>query len=425
MMLAAVSVSGDAANQKKLYVNPGHGGYTSNDGRTAMPAVNGVNIPETDEIKEGCFWESLGNTYRALGIKYFWEKRVNSNIKLSREKNVQAGDLALSAIAQESNSYGGYFISLHTNAGNASANYAVTLCRSKSESDYSAYNSNSLIMAKTAANWLNNVKLTNVTNSTPRCMTDRSYYGGLGLGVLSTNPAPGYLVDSWFHGYRPEAFRLCNKEYNYFLAWQLLRAYLDSPGIDVNIYPIIVGDIRDLSKSCGYTGYEARGRDKYLAINDAKVILTNIATGGTKNYTTDQFNNGFYAFYDCIPGVTYEVTVKKEGYKTITKTITVGNDGKGTQHLVNFDLEPEVVGTSGISVSPSLYDFEEIAVGTTSNETIIVTGTELTSDISVSLSNTTDFSVDVTTLDKTGGTLTVTYNPSVAGSHLTTITLTS
>ena len=95
MLLAAVSVSADAASKWKLYLNPGHGGYNSNDRQIVMPAVNGVKFTET----QGCFWESEGNTYRAWAVEYFWKKRVNNNIKLSRYTNTSAGDLGLSTIA--------------------------------------------------------------------------------------------------------------------------------------------------------------------------------------------------------------------------------------------------------------------------------------------------------------------------------------
>lgn len=425
IMLFAAVITASAASKTKLYVNPGHGGYTSNDRQTTMPAVNGVKLPvgSNGYNKSNCFWESSGNTYRALGVKYFWEKRVNSNIKLSRSTNSQDGDLTLSTISAAASSYGGYFMSLHTNAGNASANYMIVMCRSISKSNYGAYSSTSLAMSKAAANWHDYVKLTSVTYSTPRGMTDRQFYSGSSLGVLNTNTAPGYLAESWFHDYRPEAFRLCSEGYNYFLAWQLMRAYLESPGLDVNIYPIIVGDIRDVSKSCGYTSYKTRERDRYLAINGATVTLRNVATGGTKTYTTDQFNNGFYTFYDCVDGATYDITVEKQGYKTVTKTVTVGANGKGSQHKVNFDLEEGT--NSGISVSPSSVDFGEITAETTDTKTITVSGTDLSSAITVSSSNTTEFAISTTSIAKTGGSLTITYKPSSAGSHSTTITLTS
>ncbi len=445
MLLATVSVSADAASKLKLYVNPGHGGYTSNDRQTAMPAVNGVKFTET----QGCFWESEGNTYRAWGVEYFWKKRVNSNVKLSRYTNTQSGDKTLSVIAQESNTYGGYFMSLHTNAGNSSANYMIIMCGAKSSSSTAAKNSTSLAMAEDAAYWQGGEAtaglstkgygaraqnfVTQKTSSTTkdRATTDLSFYGTYRLGVLTPNNAPGYLAESWFHDYRPEAFRLMSVGYNYFLAWQLMRAYLDTPGIDgVGMYPIIFGDIRDTSKSCGYTSYKTRGRDSYLAINGAKVTLTNVATGGQKTYMTDKFNNGFYTFYDCVPGATYRIDVEYGG-KHMTKTITVDNSTKGTQHKLNFNWDQAVAGSAqpavGMSLSSAGVSFDNVYAGEPKTETVKVTGTGLSADISVAVSGTNGslFTVSAATLAKTGGDLTITYSPTEVGSHSATITLKS
>ena len=443
MMLLAVSVSADAASKMKLYVNPGHGGYGDNDRQTAMPAVNGVKFTET----KGCFWESEGNTYRAWGIEYFWKKRVNGNVKLSRYENSEAGDKKLSVIVKESNEYGGYFMSLHTNAGNASANYMIIMCNAVSNSNTSAKNSTSLKMTKDAAYWqggeatagLSSLGLsggkanfmTQKSSSTTkdRGTTDLAFYGTYRLGVLCGNNAPGYLAESWFHDYRPEAFRLMSVGYNYFLAWQLMRAYLDSPGIEgVNMYPIIFGDIRDTSKGRGYTSYAARNRDASLAINGAKVTLRNVANGGTKTYTTDKFNNGFYTFYDCVPGATYEVIVEKDG-KYMKKTITVGNDSKGTQHKLNFNWEDAITGTAtptvSLTASTSSVSFDNVYPNEPKTETVKVTGTGLSSDIAVTLSGNAAFTVSATSMAKTGGDLAITYSPTAIGTHTATVTLKS
>ena len=427
ILLLCVVLGASAASKTKLYVNPGHGGYGDNDRETPMPAVNGVKLPvgSNGYNKGNCFWESSGNTYRALGVQYFWTKYINSNIKLSRSENNEAGDLSLGSISTAAGSYGGYFMSLHTNAGNASANYMLVMYSATSKSNPSGERvAGSKAMSTASAKWQDAVILTNETYTTARAMTDRNFYGGSGLGVLNTNSAPGYLAESWFHDYRPEAFRMCSKEYNYFLAWQIVRAYLESPGGvggTAVIRPIIVGDIRDLSKSCGYSSYTTRGRDKYLALNGVKVTLLNVGTGGTKSFTTDDFNNGFYAFYDLHYGATYQVTVEKDGYKTQSKTVTVGSTD--TQHLLSFDM---VEGTnSGITVSPASLDFGEVTAETSTSKTLSVTGADLSSAISVSSSNSTDFAISTTSLAKTGGSLTVTYKPTAAGNHSTTITLTS
>lgn len=440
LVLLAVSISVNAASYSKLYINPGHGGFTDNDRQTAMPAVNGVKFTET----QGCFWESEGNTYRAWGVEYFWKKRVNSNVKLSRYENTQAGDKTLSVIAKESNSYGGAFMSLHTNAGTDNANYMIIMCGANGKGTTSAKNPTSLKMAKDAAYWQGGEATsglstkgytggkanfqTNKSYKTDRGMTDRAFYSGEGLGVLNTNIAPGYLAESWFHDYRPEAFRLMSVGYNYYLAWQLMRAYLDSPGLDgVKLYPIIFGDIRDLSKSCGYSNYATRGRDKYLAINGAKVTLRNTANGGTKTYTTDKFNNGFYTFYDCVPGATYEITVvSPDGKKQIKKTITVtgGAEGeKGTQHQVNFDMN-EATAAVGMNLSESIVKFDKVYPGESASEEITVSATGLSSTISIS-SNNELFTVSATSLPTSGGKFSIKFSPKEVGTSTATITLKS
>ena len=211
MMLLALGINASAASATKLYVNPGHGGYTSNDRQTTMPAVNGVKLPVYDTTIENyplwstynssnCFWESSGNTYRALGVQYFWKKYINSNIVLSRSENNEAGDLSLSTISKEASSYGGYFMSLHTNAGNAIANYMLVMYSATSKSNPSGERvAGSKAMSVASAKWQDAVILTNETYTTARAMTDRNFYGGSGLGVLNTNTAPGYLAESWFH----------------------------------------------------------------------------------------------------------------------------------------------------------------------------------------------------------------------------------
>ena len=198
-----------------------------------------------------------------------------------------------------------------------------------------------------------------------------------------------------------------------------MRAYLDSPGLEgVNLYPIIFGDIRDLSKSCGYTSYATRGRDKYLALNGCKVTLKNVLSGGTKTYTTDKFNNGFFTFYDCVPGETYDITVEKAGYKTQTKRVTVG-DAQGTQHKVTFDM---VEGTNdGITVDPGAADFGVITLGSSKSVSFTVGGEGLSGNITAS-SNNSLFALSSTSV-AVGGKLTVTYTPTAVGSHSATITL--
>lgn len=69
--------------------------------------------------------------------------------------------------------------------------------------------------------------------------------------------------------------------------------------------------------------------------------------------------------------------------------------------------------------------FGQTYVDGTSNKTLTVSGTDLTTNISIASSNTTDFKISHTSLGTSGGTITVTYQPKSVGSHNTTLTFTS
>ena len=78
-----------------------------------------------------------------------------------------------------------------------------------------------------------------------------------------------------------------------------------------------------------------------------------------------------------------------------------------------------------IRVSPSTLDFTN-EPGTSSSQTVTVSGNNLTGDITATLNdNTGTFSINRAVNLGSGGTLTVTYAPSAVGNHNATITLTS
>ena len=392
---------------KKFYVNPGHGGHSSDDRPTAMPL--GVDM----------FYESDGNLTRGEYLKEFFVAN-NASVRMSRESNTDSDDLPLSTIASYSSSYGGYFISLHSNGANASANYMVSFFRTSSSATTTETISGSKAMATKVSNWQDAVNLTNETYDTPRALGDYSFYG-YNLGVLRNNSAPGYLVESWFHDYRPEALRMKSDVYNKFMAWQIARAAMDSPGGSGTLGSVIVGDIRDLTQSCGYTSYTTRGRDSYLAINAATVNLYD-STGATllQTMTTDNCCNGVYAFF--VDAGTYYVEVKKDGYKTEKTSVTVGTNAQVKQLFSLTAGADEGIGLSTASLNFSADG--TTTVGSTVSKTVTVTGEGLTSTISIT-STDPQFTVSPATLAAAGGTVTVTYAPTAAGSHTASITFTS
>ncbi|HQP80585.1 MAG TPA: N-acetylmuramoyl-L-alanine amidase, partial [Paludibacteraceae bacterium] len=333
-MLAAFT-----ANAAKIYINPGHGGYDSNDRPTPMP------------LGVAMFYESDGNTDRSLALRDFLQGMGHS-CQLSRTTNTSAGDWDLTAIASASNSYGGYFSSIHTNGGNASANYTCAFYKgTQSSPSYEAV-SPSKNMARQCANWHDNNRLTDVTYSTPRAFNDYEF-NGWNYGVLRTNNRPGYLVESWFHDYRPEALRLKSYKYNQYLAWQITRGYLAAPAIGGTLKGCVIGDIRDVTKGCGYSDYATRNRDSKLALNGVTVVLKNSSGVQVQTMNTDNCCNGFYGFFNVDAG-TYNVEISKTGYKTQTATVTVAND---QSTLKRFDM----VEGSNTGITASTYS---VSMGT-------------------------------------------------------------
>ena len=395
------SLSSNYNKSGKWYVNAGHGGFDSDDRPTPMPLLGGE-----------YFYESEGNLDRALHMEQFLIKN-GGTVKMSRRENTSAWDLNLTSIASYSSSYGGYFISMHSNGANASANYHVALYKGTNATN-SVAGSERMAYYNSYNNYKNGC-LTEYTYGTPRSMADYDLMGWH-YGVLRTNTQPGYLVETWFHDYRPESLRFKSSLYNKFLAWQIAVGSLTAPGGSGSLPACIVGDVRDTSKGCGYSNYTTRGRDSYLALNDVTVTLSGSGINQTVN--TGKKGNGVYAFF--VPAGTYTLTFKKSGYKTVTKTVTATNS-KATQNDINMS---EGVDT-GISLNPTSTGFGETPVGNTSSKTITVTGTSLSANITISNSDNTNFSISTTSLGATGGQFNVVYKPQSAGSHSTTISFVS
>ena len=428
--LLCATVIGVAAFPRIL-INPGHGGHEHND--------RGIELPVSSFTTADWFWESEGNLTRSLYVRDFLKElggTVNGTgdrgtignsaytIALTRVNNTSDDDLDLTYIATLSNNHGGYFMSLHTNGGTASANYTIAFFKGATTSPYGEVVSPSKAMGMAVAQEHHDHMMTNESYKTPRSISDYSFWGW-NYGVLRTNTRPGYLMEAWFHDYRPETLRLKSDHYNHFLAWQTVRGFYDSPGGIGKLKGCIAGDIRDLTKGCGYTGFATRGRDSYWAVNNATVTLYDSSGKQLQQVKTDKYYNGVYAFFGLATG-TYTIKVTGvSGYKTAVKTVSV-TENEATIH--QFSLEAgtdDTVVEANISLNPASADFDAVTVGSTSDKTITVTGTGLTSNITITNSDNTNFAIDKTSLGTSGGSLKITYKPQAKGYHSTKITFNS
>lgn len=323
-------VASSYATAPKIYLNPGHGGYNSND-------RNIVTINHAAGDQSG-FWESQANLTKALYLRDMLQE-AGATVYMSRTDNRSGyrddtsisntiGDRPLSTIAREASGKADFFLSIHSNAsGNSTTsatNYLLLMLTGKAgTSDWGT--SYKYSEAKQAADlaW-------------PRMQANEmTWWGGTTQRIYSyttytvISPSyltiPGYLSEGEFHDYKPEAHRLLNADYCKLEAYRFLQAFCDYyPQLVRPTTGVVCGDVRDNTETMSsFTLYQlAKDKDVYKPLNGAKVKLKDGSGNVIATYTCDSEYNGFYAFWDVAPG-TYTVQCAAEGHASVSRTVTV------------------------------------------------------------------------------------------------------
>lgn len=350
-----MSQAGDLTG-KKIYVNPGHGGYSSND-------RNIVTIPFAAGDTLG-FYESSCNLVKGLELRRLL-KQANADVMISRTQNRDQDDKALSEIAEEANAFGAdAFISIHSNAlgTNNGTNYLLTLYKGNENAATGVpWNETSKDMATRAWPYLYDNNITVWTTGSPSNPIVRDDYHFLGyyLGVMRTLTVPGFLVEGSFHDYKPETHRLLNKDYARMSALNLYRFYLDYFGADAPQVGEIMGAVKDSKQAIEdsrFANYISNTHDQYLPLNGAKATLLDNNGNELQTYTTDNCYNGVYVFRDLAPG-SYKVRLEAEGYHTATQDVTV-TAAKTTSFVTQLDEAEQA------SPQPNIYASELSATKT-------------------------------------------------------------
>lgn len=376
----------------KIYVNPGHGGWGSNDrpmGTISYPPLSSTGRPDTLG-----FYESNTNMWKAY---YLREKLQAAGHTVVMSHTKCGTSPALTTIAAEAQHSGAdYFISIHSNAlsEGATTNYPSLWFRGKTGNDYAK---GSLNMTKTMWPLLFDIHQQGMEyNSTwslekPGIYADISQWGSsstsyidgvgyTGYYAVLKHGIPGYISEGYFHTYQPARHRALNPDWccqeglRYFRG---IQAYFGKAGESKGY---IMGYVRTKDKEINQTYYTGRkGNDIYMPINGAKVYLTN-ANGDTimtncynyvarmlknqKCYTTDNNYNGVFVYENLAPG-TYTLTVRANGYKKYTQSIIVTADKtsyaqvfltSGTDDDDNTDPTPTPGGdTNAAKLNPFAY----------------------------------------------------------------------
>ncbi|GHV57803.1 hypothetical protein FACS1894182_07650 [Bacteroidia bacterium] len=317
----------------KIYVNPGHGGWDSDDRGIATPLFPyvGPNVG---------FWESQSNLDKGLQLRDMLEG-LGATVVMSRTQNRTEDDLNLAVIVRAANEcHADYMLSIHSNAGNGVANYVLMLYAGVNADDpqqkyptATPVSAQSRAVSTVVAGNLFSNKM-NYWTSNPRIDGDKTFARLImgwsdGYGVLRGLNVPGEISEGSMHDYIPETYRLMNMEYKWLEAWHFLKSFVTYYERGEIPTGNIAGWVKD-GRNVVQEKFNMYAKDKLLSINGAKVTI--VETGET--YTVDDRNNGVYLFKNQQPGV-YTLKVEAEGYYTQEQPITVE---KNNVSYFNFEL---------------------------------------------------------------------------------------
>lgn len=271
-------------NGKKICIDPGHGGFNSND-RHVIPDA-GIN-----------FWESESNFRKAALLKPLLEEKgawviltrthndTNPNPPYPNSDPDEPSLTARWELANANNVH--WFHSIHSNASgtnpNLTYNYSMVLIKEDIGTRLPAF-PQSVTMSSYIYSQLRYKNRTQSSsgNIAAGVYLDYTFYGGpnggYNLGVLKGLIMPGELSEGSFHDYYPETRRLMNQQYRKGEAYAIRDAFMQYFNHPADTLSIIAGIQYKKSTGLPYNGARI------------KLLPENII------YTTDNFNNGFYFF---------------------------------------------------------------------------------------------------------------------------------
>jgi len=316
----------------KIYVNPGHGGLTSNDRHIATPGhyTCGHPLPGGWNGAAG-FWESTSNLDKGFYLHNLLLSR-EANSHMSRTTNNESDDVDMQTLADDADSFGAdVFISIHSNAANGSANYLLLLYRNGGDPPVPSTSviNTSLAMAKHAFPILLENPLNSWTAYYPYNPSNVKIDANNVNGVQRRMMIAGFLSEGSFHDYVPETCRLMNMDYKNLEAIRMFRHFVDYYNDAKETTGTLAGYVKtkDAKMQTVYGAlsfvYHAGSDDQWKPLNGATVKLLD-ASGTTtlKTYTVDNEFNGIFVFYDLTPG-NYKLQASIAGYTSETVDVTV------------------------------------------------------------------------------------------------------
>lgn len=326
ILLALTCAFGAAQAKKmsdlKIYINPGHGGYTSND--------RPIRIYPFEQNDTLGFWESKSNLYKGLHMYHILDS-LGAKPYLSRTKNTEDDDRSLSGIAAEANNLGvDLFFSIHSNAGE-DVNTPLMLYRENTIGT-PRYPGN-VTLSKILWNNLHSSKLAEWTRSNEYVVGDLTFYQNMwqgGLGVLRTLYVVGLLSEGQMHEHKPEAHRMMNDDYLWLEAWHFVKSIMEYEDTDDRFVTGnvagIVYDNHNLREYVQPANFSKFGRDCFAPVNGATVELLDASDNVVQKRTTDNMYNGVFVFRNVSPGNYKLRAVRSDYYQEVTPVTVTANE---------------------------------------------------------------------------------------------------
>ena len=363
----------------KIYINPGHGGYDSDDRRMGLYPVfvDGIVNSAGGYTQEQTFWESVSNLDKGMRLDTML-RALGFQTKMSRITNTTADDRSLSGISAEATQWkADFMLSIHSNAGNPS-NYILHLHSGITPGDPYGLNG----YPEKVPEWICNEAraITTLMGShqysnqvscwsrEPNIAGDKTFARTImgwsnGYGVMRNLGVPGTISEGMMHDYLPETYRLMNIDYKRQESFQFAKTFYEYFCEGQLPYGAIGGKIHDVYQKQEFPDYKPRKgtRDEYRPINRGVVELWQ-NDQLLQTYVTDTLYNGVYYFWNLQPG-TYTVKAKPEGYYPQEQTLEVKNNeiSYGIFALsMARNTPPEV-----LDYSPKVGPDEQVLVSTT------------------------------------------------------------
>lgn len=364
----------------KIYINPGHGGYDSDDRLMYLYPIfiNGNQVnSDAGYTREQSFWESVSNLDKGMRLDTML-RDLGFQTKMSRITNTTDDDRSLSGISAEASNWNADFmLSIHSNAGNPS-NYVLQLHSGITPGDPYGLNGYPEKVpewicneARAITTLMGNNQYSNQVSCwsrEPNIAGDKTFARTImgwsnGYGVMRNLKVPGTISEGMMHDYLPETYRLMNIDYKRQESFQFAKTFYSYFCKGELPYGAIGGRIHDVYQKQTFPNYKARKgtRDEYRPILRGLVELWQ-GDQLLDTYVTDTLYNGVYYFWNLQPG-TYTVKAKPEGYYPQEQTLEVKNNeiSYGIFALSMARQTPPEV----IDYSPKVAAGEEVLVSTT------------------------------------------------------------